>query len=67
MGRGGILQGFAMKRNRKCPDPGVLKRLEETSVYKRASYDKLRGYYKSPSKRGVFVPLGKGTRTAVVQ
>lgn len=48
------------RRNRKQPDPGVLVRLESTSVYKPKRPDKLRGFHRGPKARSKFefTPLG---------
>jgi hypothetical protein len=48
------------RKNRKQPDPGVLVRLEATSVYKPARPDKVRGFYRGVKARSKFefVPLG---------
>lgn len=43
------------RKNPMCP--GQLRRLAETSLYKRAATDKLRGFYKTPTRRGVFREL----------
>ena len=45
-----------MKRNAQYY-PGQLRRLKATSVYKRAATNKLRGFWRSPSKQHVFRPL----------
>jgi hypothetical protein len=48
------------RKNRKQPDPGVLVRLEATSVYKPTRPDKVRGFYRGVKARSKFefVPLG---------
>lgn len=38
--------------------PGSNARLMQQRVYKRRQPDKLAGFWKSPNKRNVFVPLG---------
>jgi hypothetical protein len=55
-----------MKRNAIYAS-GTLKQMSRTAVYKPATRNKLRGFWKGASTRGVFVPLGKGTKTAVVR
>lgn len=37
--------------------PGQLRRLKETSVYKRARHDPLRGFFRKMRKHEVFKPL----------
>lgn len=49
------------RRNRKSPYPGVLARLEQESIIKYAAPDRLKGFWRSPRKRRVFVPLGTKT------
>jgi hypothetical protein len=59
-------EGMSMKRNGTMAG-GSLKAMSRTAVYKRANHDKLRGFFKRPGIRGVFTPLGKGTKTLVVR
>jgi len=46
-----------MKRNAQFA-PGSLRRLASTSVYKRATPNKLYGFWRGPKKQPPFVPLG---------
>jgi hypothetical protein len=50
------------KRNRKNPTPGSMDELAERVIFKGKSRDKLQGFYRTPGKRRVFVPLGTRTR-----